>query len=160
MIGALALINRRKKLANNGVQESQTMSSSTIERCNVLFVAAVVFIILALIVFIPVCFGDKNFLMYSGLFFSASIVILIIAFFVNITKSEEETCQPFTMKMNELNEENENNQHCLQLNKQIPSSTSVQIIPNDNANFSNVENDIFSSDTSSSATFEFVSSYK
>ena len=90
MIGALAIKNRRRKLQRNESQGSHVAAANVFtQRCNILFVASGVFIIVGLIVLIPVCFGDTNFLIYSGSSFAVGIIIFIIACLFNPSDSKD-----------------------------------------------------------------------
>ena len=90
MIGALAIKNRRRKLQRNESQASQVATANVFtQRCNILFVASGVFLIVGLIVLIPVCFGDTNFLIYSGSSFLVGIIIFIIACLFNPTDGKD-----------------------------------------------------------------------
>lgn len=90
MIGALAIKNRRKKLNRNESQISHQVTQSVFtQKCNILFVAAGVFFIVGFIVLIPVCFGDTNFLIYSGSSFAVGIVIFIIACLFNTSDTKD-----------------------------------------------------------------------
>lgn len=83
MIGALAIKNRRRKLTNTENVYNPPQPSVLTERCNILFVASGVFIIVSIIVLLPVFFGDTNFLFYSGSFFAIGLVIFILACLCN-----------------------------------------------------------------------------
>src|SRR4051812_30965077 len=85
MIGALAIKNRRKKMASTGGQNSVDVGPTTLAynpfktRGNLLLVTSGVCLLIGLIILIPAFLGNSLFFIYSASFFGAGLVIFMLA---------------------------------------------------------------------------------
>lgn len=83
MIGALAIKNRRKKLAGGQNLASQNSTEREVisftSRCHFLYISSGVCLLIGVIVLIPGLFGNETFFIYSGSFAGAGLILFLLA---------------------------------------------------------------------------------